>query len=159
MSDDAAYTLNTKGLDKLLKAFKGKLPVARVGILGAKNARSQGKARSNATVGAAHEFGTESVPQRSFLRIPIADHLNQYLEKAGAFKPEVLKEVVSEGTLVPWLKKIGIVAEAVVLDGFNTGGFGRWWPLSQKTVQRKKNNQILVETQQLRNSITSDVIE
>ena len=157
MSDDT--TLSTKGLDKVLKALKGKLPITRVGVLGGKDIRQDPKSPSNATVGAAHEFGTETVPQRSFLRIPIADQLDAYLDHSGAFDPDVLKQVVAEGSIAAWMRKVGIVAETIVHDAFDSGGFGKWRPLSNATKKRKKNNQILVETQQLRNSITSDVVE
>lgn len=159
MSDYDAVQMTTTGLDKILKAVKGQLPVARVGILGSKNARPSGKGKSNATIGAAHEFGTSSLPARSFLRVPISDNLDKYLERAGAFDQEVVKTILKEGSLVAFLRKVGIVAEAIVADAFDTGGFGKWKALSPATIARKKNNQILVETQQLRNSITSEVKE
>lgn len=155
-SPENTIEMSTKGLDQLLKALKRNLPTARVGILGDKNARSSGTATSNATVGAAHEFGTEKLPVRSFLRVPIAENLDKYLEKSGAFDPNVLKQVLRDGSILEWMRKVAITAEAVVADAFNSGGFGKW-PISDMT--HKKNHQTLVETQQLRNSITSEVRE
>lgn len=147
--------LNTKGLDQLLKSFRNP-PSIRIGILGTKTNRSGKGATTNATVGAAHEFGTEKLPVRSFLRIPLTDQLDNYLEKAGAFDETVLKDVVRSGSLVEFAKKIATVAERVVLDAFDTSGFGKWQP---SNMAHKKVQQTLVETQQLRNSITSEVKE
>lgn len=150
--------LKIDGLDKIIKALKAKPIMARVGILGNSNAR-EGKAKSNATVGAAHEFGTTTMPMRSFLRIPIAEHLGKNLENSGAFTKDALETVVKQKSLKPWVEKVAIEAEGIVADAFDTGGFGQWAPLSEKTMSRKKVKQILVETQQLRNSITSEVVE
>lgn len=147
--------LETKGLDQLLKLLKAKPPVARVGILGEKAAWSSG-GLSNAAIGAAHEFGTSKLPQRSFLRIPISDNLQKAMEEAGAFDENTAKEVLAAGTVVPWLKKIAIIAEGIVADAFSTGGFGKWKP---SDMRRKENAQTLVESQQLRSSIASEVKE
>lgn len=157
MSEDDAYTLNIRGLNQILKALKVRPPVARVGILGDKNSRT-GKSNSNATVGAAHEFGTSKMPRRSFLREPLTDHLNSEIESSGALDKDVLAQVIKEGTTLPWIKKIALLAEKVVLEGFSTGGYGKWAPW--KTPGYVSNTgQILVDTQQLRNSITSEVKE
>lgn len=151
--------LNTAKLDKLMALLStGKVPTARVGILGAKNHRSKGESKSptNAEIGAKHEFGLDGMPMRSFLRMPLTEFLGKYLEKAGAFTEAVLKDVMATASLTPWIKKIGIVGEQVVADAFQTGGFGKWKP---SDMSRKRNHQTLVETQQLRNSITSEVVE
>lgn len=157
MSDDVE--INVKGLDQLLKALKGKMPVARVGVLGENTVRGTGTAQespTNAQVGAWAEFGTSKSPVRSFLRMPITVFLQKRMESSGLFTKEELKRVVTQGTLLPWLKKVGILAEGIVVEAFDTGGFGTWQP---SDMRRKKNHQTLVETQQLRNSITSDVKE
>lgn len=145
---------NTDGLDKLLKALK-KPPSIKVGILGSKDSRS-GKENSNATVGAAHEFGTTKLPQRSFLRVPLTDNLSSYLEKAGLLDKKVIDDAIKTGSITKLLKQIAIVAETIVLDAFDSTGFGKWKP---SNMTKKKNAQTLVETQQLRNSITSEVSE
>lgn len=157
MSDEPGVTLTTKGLDKLIKALKiEEMPKARVGILG-RNARS-GTGGTNAEVGAAHEFGAPArgLPIRSWLRIPLMDNLAKYLQKNGALDQRTLNEVIKSGTVTPWLKKIAIVAEVIIQDAFNSGGFGKWAPW--KTPGYNNNaGQILVDTQQLRNSVTSEV--
>lgn len=149
---DTVY-INTKGLTKFLKSIKGTLPVIRVGILGAKDSRS-GKVNSNAEIGARHEFGSAGMPVRSFLRVPIADNLDKYLTKFNAFDEDNLKKVINDGKLTVWLKQIGIVAENIVADAFSSGGFGKWIPSKHEN----GSGLTLVDTQQLRNSISSEVI-
>lgn len=156
MSDEAAE-LKTPGLDALIKALKTKPPQARVGILGTKTNRSSKSSKetaTNATIGAAHEFGTSKLPERSFLRIPISDHLQSYMENSGALDKETLDAVIKEKTIIPWMTKVAILAERIVLDAFDSGGFGKWKP---SNMENKKVQQTLVETRQLERSITHEV--
>lgn len=148
----ADIELKDKGLKQLMAAFKGEIPQVKVGILGDKSARD-GKT-SNAAIGAAHEYGTTELPIRSFLRTPLNDHLSEYLQNAGAFDPATFKDIIKEGSILNWVKKIGVVAEQVVQEAFASGGFGQWKP---SNMDHKKVKQTLIETQQLRNSITSKV--
>lgn len=145
--------LNTAVLDRLIKAM-GTSHYIRVGILGSTSSRSG--ENSNATIGAVHEFGTSSVPRRSFLVDPMKDQLASYIEASGAFKEDVLKEVIATSSFVPWMKKIAIIAETVVIDAFRTAGFGKWVAWRNPNYQNN-TGQLLVDTQQLRNSITTDV--
>lgn len=151
--DRNGFTYKDLGLEAILKAIKGPVPVARVGILGNKNSRS-GKANSNATIGAKHEFGEDGMPIRSFLRIPIIENFQKALDRAGALEKGTLKQIVDERSLLVFIKKLGILAEGIVAEGFATGGFGKWKP---SNMRYKQNKQTLVETTQLRNSITSEV--
>lgn len=147
---------STKGLDQILKALKGKQPYARIGILGTSAGRTGGS--SNAQIGAAHEYGTSSLPMRSFLRMPLTDNLDKRLASAGAFNKDALNRLVKEGSMVAWVEKLAILAEAIVGEAFDSGGFGKWAALNPKTMASKKVKQILLETGQLRSSITSEVV-
>lgn len=150
-------TLKMDGLKGILKALGGKAPVARIGILGS-SGRKDGKT-TNALVGAVHEFGTSAVPMRSFLRMPLTEHLEKGLQKSGAFTEGAVNDVIKQGSMKPWVEKMAIEAVGIVLEAFDTEGFGKWTPLNPKTLDHKKVKQTLVETQQLRNSITYDVKE
>lgn len=153
MSDET--TINVKGLDQLLKALKTKPPVCRVGVLGEKDART-GKVPSNASVGAAHEFGTSKMTKRSFLRMPLTDHLSQTMESYGLTDQDTLKAVVKEGSIRPWLLKVAKAAETTVAEAFATGGFGKWAPWKNENYTNN-TGEILTDTKQLRDSITSEV--
>lgn len=156
MSDEDT-TVNVKGLEQMIKALKARPPTARVGILGDTNARS-GKGTSNATVGAAHEFGTTKLPQRSFLRVPISERLQKEMESSNALSKETLDLVVKTGSVLPWLKGVTILAEKIVNDAFDSGGFGKWQGWKNPSYENN-SGMLLVDTQQLRNSITSEVRE
>lgn len=155
MSD--AFDVNTKNLDQIIKALKSNMSRARVGILGGKTARNpvpgEAGVNTNASIGAEHEFGGK-FPQRSFLRVPISENMQKEMDNSGAFDKDALAMVLKEGSPTAWLRKVAIIAERIVAEAFETGGFGRWKP---SNMLRKKNHQTLVETQQLRNSITSEV--
>ncbi len=170
MSDDT--TINVAGLESLLKALKQKAPVARVGILGDSprqeaphvvsgasiERRTKGTTNgpTNAEIGAAHEYGTNRVPQRSFLRVPITDNLQKYMENSGALDEDTMKAVIKSGTVTPWLKKVSALAKTIVLDAFDTGGFGKWASWKSGSYTNNTGN-ILVDTTQLRDSITDEV--
>ena len=157
---DAIYSYKIDGLEKILKALRKKPPVCRVGILGdstRKPKEGEKKTSDNATIGAAHEFGTEHIPQRSFLRMPIAKGLNKEMEKSNLFDKDVLKEVIRTGSLVPWMEKAATCAEACVQDAFDQGGPG--WPQWKDPNYSNNAGQLLVDTKQLRESITSEVKE
>lgn len=159
MNDDT-IELNDEGFKKLMQAFAGHMPVARVGILGdntRKPVEGEKKATSNAEVGAAHEFGTEHMVRRSWLLRPLTDHLSKALENAKAFDEITLKRVIEDGSILQWVKLIGVTGESVVAEGFASNGYGKWDALKPGPyADKKKNNQILVETTQLRDSVTSD---
>ena len=150
-----ADNLKITALQNILKALKAGKITARIGILGSGH-RTDGNV-TNAQVGAAHEFGTTKLPVRSFLRMPITTRLQKELESSGAFTPDALKKVVTTKSMIPWVEKMAIAAVAVVLDAFDTQGFGQWKPVTPETMARKKVKQILTETQQLRNSVTYDI--
>jgi len=154
MSDDGeTIVINNKGLEDLIKVFKDDKSVVRIGVLGAKNYRP-GKNNSNATIGAAHEFGSSKLPIRSFLRVPLTEHIKENLENAGAFEEDAVKDVIRNKSLIPWLEKVAVVAMAVVMKAFDTSGYGKWQP---SDMTRKKTKQTLIETGQLRDSITWEV--
>lgn len=150
-----SVSLNDKVLKEFIEAYSGKIPVARVGILGASvrspsSDKEEKEPPTNAEIGSYHEFGTSKMPRRSFLKEPIMNHFEEYLVKAS-------RDFKISSNLDPerFMRKIGILGERIVLDAFHTGGFGKWDAV--KDMDRKKIKQILVESQQLRNSITSDV--
>ena len=152
--------LKIDGLENLLRAMKKeRQSIGRIGILG-NGSRSDAKGgATNALIGAVHEHGNHQTPQRSFLRIPLTEHLNEKLQEGGLFDKEALKAVVEHGTFRPWLDTVMVVAEGIVGEAFATGGYGKWAPLKPATLGHKRVHSILIETRQLANSITTEVVE
>ena len=155
-------------LKKLINALeRGKSARVHVGILGDSKPR-KGKGLSNAEIGARHEFGV-GVPQRSFLRMPLETRLRGEIEKSGTgrFNSYTMRLVLQAGSSKILLERLGKCAEFVIADAFGTEGFGTWAPWSETTRRIKAEKvaagkintlQILVESQQLRNSILSEVV-
>lgn len=146
--------LDLRGLDRLLRALKGPKPKARIGILSDSSRVNTNK--TNAEVGAYAEFGTAHSPVRSWLRVPLTTYWYKRLMASEALDKETIRMVIAEGSVLPWLKRVMIIGEGIIAEAFDTGGFGQWPP---SDMRNKKNHQTLIETQQLRNSVTSEVKE
>ena len=133
---------NDSELQNLIKELVNKKMTVKVGILGQAASRTDGA--NNAEIGAAHEFGTKHLPQRSFLRVPLENRLGQ---EVNAMEYE---KKVSIGKLA---HKVGNAEVKIVQEAFMTEGFGEW-PVS-KTAEH--DGKTLVDTAQLRDSINYEV--
>ena len=162
-----------EGLEKLVKALKIKNPPKiHLGIVGTKAERSGGT--SNAEIGAAHEYGSvkHNLPARSFLRMPISEKLDESLKDAGMTDEGTLRKVIADGSIMPWLEKIRFVAKAIVIEAFDTEGWGHWSKWSRKyarsqelKMQSKRtggkgtDNKILDDTGQLKGAIDAVIVK
>ena len=143
-----------KGIQSLLDALES-VPKAKVGVLGSTDARAgDGSSPDNATIGAKHEFGEDGMPIRSWLRQPLSEKFPGALESSGAFTPEAFKDCIKQKSMLPYVEKMAVVAVATIQEAFDTGGFGRWKP---SKMAGKKVKQTLVETQQLKRSVTWEI--
>lgn len=129
----------------------------RVGVLGATSGRVSGDSLNNAEIGAAHEFGVASknLPMRSFLRMPVIQELPQALQ---ATDKQLWHKIILKKGIKGALGILGAYAMDVIHLAFETSGFGTWAPLKPRTIKRKGSNAILIDTAQLRQSITSEVV-
>lgn len=150
--------------------------VTRVGILGNKTNRNmhvrakQGHSgnrhikypspMTNAELGLIHEKGSlnHRIPRRSFLEMPLV------LKSEGlmAMKQKIWHAFMGGPDTVSRLKtayrELGLAAERIIQRAFETRGFGRWQPDTAATARRKGSSAPLIDTGQLRRSITSDVV-
>lgn len=168
------YKLEDDTIKKMLKEVLDEVCV-KIGILGengTKKADSEDPDNelTTATLGAIQEFGTFSkssddgeektiIPARSFLRMPIEKKLTEELLKSTGFR-----SAVQELDVAKINDEIGMAALAVIDDAFDSGGFGEWAPLADATVKKKtkngkKGDAILIDTGNLRRSITYEVIK
>lgn len=110
-------------------------------------------------VGAQHEYGTENMPARSFLRMPFelkADEVDAFIQA------EFKKVIEGRSTGAKALGRIGVLATNISKEAFRSNGFGQWAELSPITEAiKKKNNKTtpLIWSGLLRNSITWSVQE
>lgn len=148
-------------LEKLVESLGEKFFID-IGILGENNESEEGGI-TLAGIGAVHEFGTDKagrgnstvIPERSFIRMPLETG-QEGIEKE--IKPK-LKEYIESGNIRGIFELIGIAGEARIQEAFETGGFGKWAPLSEATILRKKSNAILIDEGKLRNAVSSKVGE
>lgn len=110
---------------------------------------------TNVEIGKLHEYGskTRNIPARSFLWMPLSMHL---MDAVNA-KSGVINKYLNMAQVHKCYELLGIVGENVVQEAFKTGGFGTWPKLSPVTIARKGSDKILIDTAQLRKSITSRV--
>lgn len=160
--DGQPFTLEIRGLDKLIKALKTTPPTVKIGVLG-NNSRhpthGEKSAPTNSLLAAVHEFGApaRNIPQRSFLRIPLSENLNKEIESSGLLDKDTLNAVIQNGSIVPWMKQVAVCAEAVVDDAFENQGPG--WAPWKSPYYHNEGGLILTDSGQLRQSITTEVSE
>ena len=142
------------GLNKLIKSVVNDSNTSvKVGIIGEKAGSRDDGEMSNAEIGFIHEFGNKTHPMRSFLRFPILLKLKDKIEKNSVSKDG---EINFKFTMY----QIGLLAESVIDEAFETRGFGLWKP-SQKhhgIDEMGEFRSTLVDTSQLRDSISSEVV-
>jgi len=113
---------------------------------------------SNAQVGYAMEFGvatgSEQVPPRSFLRTPLETKLP---DDVRANADTVIVPALQKDGIAGGLQALGGLARQTIDRAFETGGFGQWAPNSKRASYIKGSDKPLIDTGQLRASITSKV--
>jgi len=101
-----------------------------------------------------HEFGTSTIPKRSFLRVP-------FLEKAkdiNGFIEKQYKRILEEGASVDdSLGLIGVFAQNISKEAFTTKGYGKWPDIKQSTKNAKGSSAPLIDTGSLRRAVTYEV--
>jgi hypothetical protein len=151
--------MNTDKLEDLYSALMAGY-IARVGILGSKTERKE-RTATNAEIGLIHEKGsvTRHIPRRSFLEMPLV------LKSEGllAIRDSLWKVFTSGDQTKARLKRayfdLGLIANNIINVAFTSAGFGTWPPDSARTIKKKGSSAPLIDTGQLRRSITHDVIE
>lgn len=102
-------------------------------------------------VGIWHEYGTQSVPMRSFLRAP-------FLTKEADIRKTIDGQfhlVLEKGLDIEVaLGRVGLAARNISVAAFKTQGYGEWPDIKQSTKDAKGSSGILIDTGLLRNSIT-----
>ena len=145
-------------LEALVKELGGQW-VARVGILGS-NAMEQHEDTdlTNSQLGVIHEFGSLSrnIPARSFLRMPVELKQKEIVQSMASYRT---KSALENGNIKRVYKDLGLYAEGFVKQAFSSGGYGQWAPNKPATIAAKGSDKPLIDTSQLRRSITSDVVK
>lgn len=147
--------VDLSGLTKLKKGL-AKGYFAKVGYLGSNAPREGDDGINNPTLAVIMEYGSvsQNIPPRSTLRMPIQTHGREITEFLTSGD---IKRDFEAGRMNDIFTKLGVFAENIVQEAFETGGFGKWAPLKKATIARKGSSAILIDTAQLRRSVTSEV--
>lgn len=147
--------INLGALKKLTKACKD--TYARVGVLGGGNLRKGDTGVSNYDLAIIHEFGSpkNNIPVRSFLKMPIETKKNDVLKLAEKNADLLLQTQ----DVIGFFKKLGVEGQRIVQEAFATGGFGKWAKNKPSTIAAKGSDSPLIDTSQLRRSISWDIKE
>lgn len=138
-----------------IRAAKGL--VGKAGVIGSKAEaeRPDGKGGTitNAELAMAHEFGTAHVPERSFIRAPFDANRSKYEDHLAAFA----KKVYAGAMKVE--RAVGLVAAEMASDvrKYIVDGAGVPPPNAPATIARKGSSRPLVDTAQMKNSISHAV--
>lgn len=126
-------------------------PKVYIGIPSSTNAR-QG-ASNNATIAATHEMGAPSrgIPARPFLIPTMQNNADKYVNLMAQGFRNALQDKTKAAEVY---EKIGLVASSDVKDYIVSGQFV---PLKQSTIDRKGSSKPLIDTGELRNSISYEV--
>ena len=159
-----------KGLRKLqTRLAEAEKRSVKIGLLASTAQRTptdSDRLTHNPSLGAIHEYGltytmrktgtTITIPERSFLRMPLTQHLGDTVKKADIKWTDILMLRGSQALL----QRLGKAGEQTVQEAFDTRGWGQWPELSSFTIWKKKQNKtrILIETTQMRQAITSQVV-
>ena len=146
-------TEHNGGLKGFLERFReiGK-PKVYIGVPASKNGMHEGGINM-ATLLALHVLGAPSrgIPQRDPLRPPLIANAQRYSDLLALG----LKNALANGTDPKLVyEKIGIVATNDVKDYFITGNFKA---LSEKTIKAKGSSKPLIDSGEMRNSISYEV--
>ena len=150
MKFDAKVEYNMKGFEALRKGLTAGQYV-KVGVFGDHKAERTDDTINNVELATIQEFGSISqhIPARSFLRMPIVEKRKEILAFAASKK---MRDLLLAGDKKKALTLLGIFAETVIDDAFETSGFGKWASLKHRV------GKILIDTGQLRRSIWSKVV-
>ena len=140
-------------LEKLIEGLEGDYSID-VGVF------SEAKTpdgKQVAEYGAYNEFGSIVVkdrpPKRSFIRMPI----EQKQDKIETYVAGKAQGHLETGDVKAIFQDIGIAAESVIQEAFDTQGFGAWKPDADSTVARKGSSAPLIDDGTLRKAVTSRV--
>lgn len=157
MEESVKLKYDISALENIQNQLKKRFSV-RVGIIGAQAGKvHKGTAKTNAEIGAINEFGSieHNIPARSFLFMPIKEKLPSVINSLG---PDFFNRLTKENLDI-FFKNLGLECEGIIDDAFASRGFGKWKENAPSTIAAKGSDSPLIDTGQLRRSITSKVIK
>lgn len=149
MSTKIIKDFDGKFLENLKRRLTGKREhVVNVGF---PSSAKEPDGTSTALVAAVHEYGSEHVPERPFMRVAIQENLGNY----KALNANSLKQLVRGSiTTDKALGLLGLMASSHIKEKIKNGSFA---PLKAATIKRKGSSKPLIDTGQMRQSVTYEL--
>lgn len=146
-----------KGWDRIVKmASISRDSYVKVGVIGDEaKATREGGAIDNVQLAQIHEFGAGPIPERSFIRATFAQNKPAYM---ALLRAGIKAAYLGKADFLVTLRRIGLKMEADMKKRITTGA-GIPPPLAPATIRRKGSSRPLVDTGQLVNSISSEVVK
>lgn len=159
MSEVSSVTLKLDGVRFLRKLLKeADKTSVEVGIFEDADTRSMPNQVhdqiGNVALGYKHEFGKGGVHERSFLRVPLG---NFWISRVNDEADSLADTLMSDGSKA-MAERVGFIGQGLVDDAFNTAGFGDWPDTAESWAKMKGHSRPLIDTEQLRKSISSRVV-
>jgi hypothetical protein len=138
-----------KFLDRIKRALTGKRE--RVVNVGFPSSAKEPDGTSTALIAAVHEYGNEHVPERAFMRTSLQKNRGRY----SALNGQNLKKVLNGGMSVDAaLGQLGLMASSDIKEQIKNGSYA---PLKAATIKRKGSSKPLIDTGQMRQSVTYEL--
>lgn len=122
--------------------------VVQVGVFGDKAMRKSkvDAGMTNAEIGLIQEMGSvaRKIPRRSFLWDTFANHGKELMP---ILKKDV-EELLKKGKVEDYLKRVGVAATNLVVEAFQTSGWGTWAPNAYSTLMAKLKGTLAARRQQ-----------
>ncbi len=149
----STLTVKGKGLEKLKEVMTelASRPYVKVGVVGSAAAAGHG-GLTNAELAVVHEFGTEDIPARPFLRSTASAQRAAW----EALMRKVLEKVATRK--LPLEKGLALIGERAAADVRRTVTSGVPPPNAPSTIAAKGSSKPLVDTGQLLRSIAYEVV-
>lgn len=143
--------LDPKKFDELRKRFAAGRHQVNVGFPGGED--HGGSDLTVAQVARIHEFGAPSagIPERPFLRVAIDKNRGKYVR---INRESVLGMSSGRLSMEQALGRLGVAAKADVQVEITTGNFA---PLKPETIARKGSSKPLIDSGQMRQSVTWEI--
>ncbi len=130
-----------------------KKPFVDVGVLGGTH-EGDGEVISNIALARIHEYGTETIPERSFIRSTLFEQRPAIIELIKILKHDIY---TGKTTVEKALGEIGLQVQTLIRGKINDGD-STWEPLKPSTIARKGSDKPLIDTGQLLKSIVFKVM-
>lgn len=131
-----------RGMVSRIRTMRGRVEV------GVPDGPTERDGTSIATIAAAHVFGTSRIPQRDFLRPAIEKNLPSFQSLTAT---NLVRVATGQMNLETALGQLGAAAAGAVQAEIVSGSFA---PLAPATVRRKKSSKPLIDSGNMRQSIT-----